>query len=293
MQKITPFLWFDTQAEAATGFYTSVFNGSRVVSISRYGEAGPRPAGTVMTATFQLEGQEFMALNGGPEYKFTPALSFFVNCVSREELDGLWQKLSEGGTILMELGTYPFSDRFGWLQDKFGLSWQLSLGDSLQKIVPFLMFVGEQHGRAEAAVNLYTSLFGNSEILHVERYGKDQGELEGTVKHAKFTLDGQEFLAIDGGQEHSFSFTEAISLFVTCQTQGEVDYFWEKLTEGGEEGPCGWLKDKFGVSWQIVPAALGRLLGDPDPMKAQRVMQAMLQMTKIDIEALHQAYEQG
>jgi predicted 3-demethylubiquinone-9 3-methyltransferase (glyoxalase superfamily) len=156
MQKITPFLWFDHQAEEAMNFYTSIFRNAKIISVSRYGEAGPGPAGTVMTGTFQLAGQEFMALNGGPEFKFTEAISFFVN----------------------------------------------------------------------------------------------------------------------------------------CETQEQVDELWDRLSEGGEKGRCGWLKDKFGVSWQIVPTALGELMNDPDPAKSQRVMQAMLQMDKIDIATLQQAYEQ-
>ncbi len=153
MQKITPCLWFDTQGEEAASFYTSLFKNSRIVDISRYGEAGPRPAGTVMTVTFELEGEEFIALNGGPEFTFNEAVSFQVN----------------------------------------------------------------------------------------------------------------------------------------CESQAEVDEFWSRLSEGGEEGPCGWLKDRFGVSWQVIPTALNELLNDPDPERAQRAMKAMLEMSKIDIEALRQA----
>jgi predicted 3-demethylubiquinone-9 3-methyltransferase (glyoxalase superfamily) len=156
MQKITPFLWFDNQAEEAANLYTSVFDNSRVVSIMRYGEAGPRPAGTVMSVTFELEGQEFTALNGGPEFTFSPAISFFVN----------------------------------------------------------------------------------------------------------------------------------------CETQEEVDELWEKLSEGGEKEQCGWIRDKYGVSWQIVPSALGAMLQDKDAEKSKRVMEALLKMSKIDIKILKQAYEQ-
>jgi len=157
MQKITPCLWFDTEAEEAAHFYTSIFKNSRIVDISRYGEAGPRPAGMVMTAAFELDGQEFTALNGGPDFKFN----------------------------------------------------------------------------------------------------------------------------------------EAVSFQVSCETQEEVDEFWNRLTEGGEPGPCGWLKDKYGVSWQIIPTALNELLSDPDPEKSQRAMKAMLEMSKIDIEALRRAVAQG
>ncbi|MEW6093285.1 MAG: VOC family protein [Chloroflexota bacterium] len=293
MQKITPFLWFDSQAEEAVNFYTSLFKDSKVLNVTRYGEAGPGPAGTVMTMNFQLSGQDFTALNGGPEFKFTPAISLFANCDSEEEIDRLFERLSAGGAILMELGKYPFSDKFCWINDRYGVSWQLNLASGVQKITPFLTFVGKQHGKAEEAMNLYVSLFENSSIQAIQRYGPESGESEGTVMHARFSLDGQEFMAIDGGLVHNWTFTEAVSLFVNCKTQKEVDLLWQKLTEGGEESQCGWLKDRYGVSWQIVPTALGSLIGGPDPAGAQRAVQAMLQMRKLDLAALQRAYEGG
>ena len=155
----------------------------------------------------------------------------------------------------------------------------------MQKITPFLWF----DNQAEEAMNLYVSLFKNSKVLGVSRYGEGGPGPAGTVMTATFQLDGQEFMVLNGGPE--FKFTEAISLFVNCETQEEVDELWEKLSEGGEISQCGWLKDKYGLPWQIVPTALGEMLGDPDLKKAQSVMQAMLQMTKIDIAALRRAYD--
>lgn len=293
MQKIVPFLWFDHQAEEAANFYTSIFKRSKLLNISHYGEAAAAPSekGKVMTVTFQLEGQTFMALNGGPHFNFTPAISFFVNGDSPEEVDVNWSKLSDGGTVLMELGAYPFSEKFGWVQDQFGISWQVNLGHQEQKITPSLMFVGAQHGKAEQAMDDYISLFEQSAVERIDRYGAEDGEMAGTVKHALFTLAGQEFKVMDSGLNHSFNFTEAISLFVNCNTQEEVDALWDKLSEGGVIQQCGWLKDKYGVSWQIIPTILGELLQDPDQGKAQRVMQAMLQMKKIEIATLKQAHE--
>jgi len=188
----------------------------------------------------------------------------------------------------MELGSYPFSKKFGWIQDQFGISWQMNLGHRDQMITPSLMFVGKQHGKAEQAMSDYISLFDHSAIDQIERYGYDAGEMAGTVLHALFHLAGQEFKAMDSGLDHAFTFNEAISLFVNCETQEEVDTLWDKLSEGGVIEQCGWLKDKYGVSWQIIPTILGELLQDPDPEKAQRVMQAMLQMKKIDIATLKQ-----
>ncbi|MBI4302864.1 MAG: VOC family protein [Chloroflexi bacterium] len=297
MQKITPHLWFDNQAEEAVNFYISIFKNSKLVNITRYGEAGAevsgRPKGTVMTLAFQLDGQEFMALNGGPIFKFTPAVSFFVNCKHPQELDELWRRLADGGTVLMELDKYPFAEKYGWLQDKYGLSWQLVLASRTQKITPFLLFVGEQHGKAEEAMNRYVSIFPDSHIATIERYGKGEQDPEGTVKYAEFSLNGQEFIAMESAMEHQFTFNEAISFVVSCETQKEVDYYWEKLSEGGDEKAqqCGWLKDNYGLSWQIVPTILGEMLQDEDAKKTERVMKALLQMKKLDIETLKRAYE--
>jgi predicted 3-demethylubiquinone-9 3-methyltransferase (glyoxalase superfamily) len=157
----------------------------------------------------------------------------------------------------------------------------------MQKITPFLWF----NDQAEEAVNFYTSIFKNSRVGSITRYGEAGPGQKGKVMSATFQLAGQEFMALNGGPE--FTFSPAISFFVTCKTQEEVDEFWEKLSEGGEKQKCGWLKDKYGVSWQIVPTALGELLNDKDVQKSQRVMQAMLQMDKIDIQGLRLAYEQG
>jgi predicted 3-demethylubiquinone-9 3-methyltransferase (glyoxalase superfamily) len=245
-----------------------------------------------MTVSFELEGLNFTALNGGPQFKFTPAISFFVYCETEEKIDERFKQLSEGGEILMPLQKYPFSDKFGWVKDKFGVSWQLILATSAtQKIIPFLTFVGAQHGKAEEAINFYTSLFENSSIIRIERYGPGGEEPEGSIVHATFSLNGQELMAMESAGEHSFSFNEAISFFINCESQAEVDELWEKLSAVPEAEQCGWLKDKYGVSWQIVPTALGELLSGPDPEKSQRVMQAMLQMKKIDIKTLEEAYE--
>jgi predicted 3-demethylubiquinone-9 3-methyltransferase (glyoxalase superfamily) len=293
MQKIAPYLWFDDNAEEAVNFYTSAFDNSKINSITRLPEGTPGPEDNVMTAEFQLAGQEFLALNGGPQFAFTPAVSFFVSCDTEAEIDALWQKLSAGGTVLMELEKYPFSAKFGWIQDKFGVSWQLNLASFSQKITTFLMYVGEQHGKAEEAVNLYTSLFEDSRIVTLERYAAGEQDPAGTVKHVSFTLNGQPFMAMDSSWEHQFTFTEAISFFVNCETQAEVDHLWEKLSEGGEQLPCGWLKDRYGVTWQIIPAILGEMLQDKDPERARRVMDAMLKMGKIEIQGLELAYNQA
>ncbi|MFZ3384683.1 MAG: VOC family protein [Candidatus Methanoperedens sp.] len=299
-QKITPNLWFDRQAEEAGKFYVSAFKNSRVGRITRASKAGFEihglPEGTVMTIEFEIEGQKFIAINGGPLFKFTPAVSFLVACNTKEEVDAIWEKLSEGGTALMELGEYPFSERYGWTQDRYGLSWQVMfMGDRKmkQKITPTLMFVGEHCGKAEAAINFYTSVFNNTEIGDILRYGKgEEPDKEGTIKHAAFKLENQGFAAMDSAHKHDFTFNEAISFMVECKTQEEIDYYWEKLTaDGGQESMCGWLKDKFGVSWQVTPTALGEMLQDHDKEKVERVTNTFLKMKKFDIGELRKAYE--
>jgi predicted 3-demethylubiquinone-9 3-methyltransferase (glyoxalase superfamily) len=300
ISKIVPNLWFDREAEEAAKFYTAVFKNSGVGSIVRATRAGFEihglPEGTVMIVEFEIEGQQFIAINGGPIFKFTPAISFLIGCTSKEEVDFLWKNLAQGGTALMELGQYPFSERYGWTQDRYGLSWQVMfVGDrpAKQKITPTLMFVGEQAGKAEEAINLYAAIFSQSKIDDISRYAEGQEpDKEGTILHASFTLENQEFAAMDSALEHKFNFNEAISLMVLCETQQEIDYFWQKLISGGgQESVCGWLKDKFGVSWQVTPAILRQMLLDHDRSKVERVTNAFLKMNKFNIEELKTAYQ--
>jgi predicted 3-demethylubiquinone-9 3-methyltransferase (glyoxalase superfamily) len=293
MQKIVPFLWFNEEGEEAAAFYTSIFKNSRAGANVPLGDNVPGPKGKVMIVEFSLNGQEFVALNGGPEFRFTPAISFFVTFLSQAELDAAWQQLVDGGSVLMPLQEYPFSQRFGWLNDRYGVSWQLILGAEDQTIRPCLMFVQDKHGRAEEAIHFYTHIFPNTHSLSLERYAKDEGGEEGKLKHARFDLQGMEFIAMDGGVGHAFSFTPAISLFVHCADQAEIDSLWQQLPAGGGAySQCGWLEDRFGVSWQIVPTALLEMQADPDPARVRRVNDAMLKMQKLDIAALQQAYNQ-
>ena len=296
MQKIVPNLWFDTKAEEAANFYCGLFENSRISHIARYEQAGAQvsgmPEGSVLTVEFALSGQEFIALNGGPVFSFTPSISFFINCGTESELMKLWKELSQGGAVLMELGEYPFSEQFGWLQDKYGVSWQLNLAERNQKITPFLMFSGDQLGKAAETVAFYTSLFEDAKVLHMDKVGPGEEMEAGFVRHAAFRLQGQEFMVIDSAGDHPFTFNEAVSLYVNCADQREVDRLWDALTKEGEAQPCGWLKDKYGVSWQIVPAALKDMVKDPDQRRVHNVMKAMLAMEKLDLDSLTRAYEQ-
>lgn len=296
MQKISTCLWFDNEAEEAAKFYISVFENGKVGATARYDEAGAKvsgqPAGSVMTVEFEIEGQHFTALNGGPIFTFTPAISFSVHCKDAAEVNKLWENLIDGGKALMELGEYPFSKRYGWLSDKYGVSWQLNAAPRAQKITPSLMFVQENAGKAEEAMKFYTSLFPNSKMEEVHHYEEGSSPVDPvtSISHAVFTLCGQDFIAMDSAHDHKFNFNEAVSLIVHCNTQEEIDTYWNALSAHKESEQCGWLKDKYGVSWQIVPTAMGKMMSDRDPAKGKRVMEVLLAMKKLDIKKLEEAY---
>jgi predicted 3-demethylubiquinone-9 3-methyltransferase (glyoxalase superfamily) len=297
--KIVPHLWFDKEAKEAAEFYCSVFPDSEVTNITTLHNT---PSGDVDTVSFELWGQKFMAISGGPLFKFNPSVSFFVNFdPSREEnarkkLDAMWEKLSEGGTALMPLDKYPFSERYGWIEDKYGLSWQLILtnpeGDPRPPIVPSLLFVGNVCGKAEEAINFYLSVFKNSKQGLIARYPKGmEPDKEGTLMFADFMLEGQWFAAMDSAHEHKFNFNEAISFMVYCDTQQEIDYYWEKLSAVPEAEQCGWLKDKYSLSWQIVPTAMDEMMSQGTPEQMRHVTEAFLAMKKFDLAELEKAYK--
>lgn len=296
MNKIIPTLWFDGRAEEAAKYYAGIFPDSSTGKITHYTEIGQdqhqQEPGSVMTVEFTICGMPFIGLNGGPIFKFTPAVSFIASFSSPDEVTRTWEAFSEGGTPLMPLDSYPFSDRYGWIQDKFGLSWQLIYTPEVTEpsITPALMFTGANAGKAEEAMNFYTSVFKDAAINTINRYTADNTpEVEGTVMYADFTLEGQAFAAMDSAQAHNFTFTEAVSFLVNCTTQDEIDNYWDKLSAVPESEQCGWLKDKYGVSWQIVPAQLDDLLENSDKDKSDRVMEAMMNMKKLNIEELENA----
>lgn len=252
--KIYPCLWFDGKANEAARFYCSSFENTIIISE------------TPLVLTIEMAGQKFMLLNGGPNFIINPSISFYVVCETEEETDKTWKNLLEGGSVLMPLDKYDWSDKYGWVQDKFGVNWQLSFGKMEyvgQKFSPVLMFAGEQNGMAEQAVHFYTSIFQSSSIVGILKYTNDEKEKEGNVKHAQFKLVEHVFMAMDSSMPLSFNFNEAISFVVNCDTQEEIDYYWEKLSADPEAVRSGWLKDKFGVSWQIVLTVMENLINDP------------------------------
>lgn len=291
-RKIAPHLWFDKEAKEAAEFYVSIFPGSKLEHLTTLRDT---PSGDCDIVAFELAGQAFVAISAGPLFKPNPSISFIVNCTTAEELDTLWEKLSAGGQALMPLDAYPFSERFGWIEDRFRVSWQLTLSgthdDGQPTIVPSLMFVGTNCGKAEEAIHFYTSVFRTSKIGQILRYGPGQAPAkDGTIMFADFILENQRFAIADSAGAHDFAFSEAISLLVNCDTQEEIDYYWEQLSAVPEAEQCGWLKDRYGLSWQITPAALDEMMRNGSSAQIERITQAFLKMKKFDIAALQRAY---
>lgn len=274
---IHPCLWFNGNAKEAAEFYCSLFPESQITFDNQ------------MVVNFNLHGQKFMGLNGGPMFKFNPSISMFVTSETNEEIDALYAKLMEGGMAMMPLDKYEWSEYYAFVQDKFGLAWQLYKGPYSavnQKITPCFLFTDAHFGKAGAAVNYYTGLFPSSSVNGILLYQENEGEqLAGKVKHSQFILDNKVFMAMDGAGNHGFAFNEAISFVVECKDQAEIDKYWNHLTaNGGSESMCGWLKDPFGVSWQIIPANIGKIM--TDPVRGADAMKALMQMKKIVIKDL-------
>lgn len=276
---ITPCLWFDNHAREAASLYCKLFPGARIVVQSP------------IVTEIEVAGQHITLLDGGPMYRPNPSISLYYTCDTEEEINSIWETFSSDGFILMPLDKYPWSEKYGWVSDRFGISWQLALNNTeaqRQKITPFLLFVGNQYGRAEEAVQHYTSIFKNSGTENILRYSKNEHpDKEGKIKLARISLNDQKFMLMESAHAHKFAFNEGVSLTIHCNTQEEIDYYWGKLTQNGEESRCGWLKDKFGVSWQVIPTILGKLMTDPH--KAGKAAQAFMQMRKFDIEKIVQA----
>lgn len=296
---ITTHLWFDKEAKEAAAFYCTVFPESSITSVAKLQNT---PSGDCDLVSFNVLGHPFMSISAGPYFKINPSISFIVNFdPSRDDnaqhkLDETWNKLSDGGSALMPLGSYPFSERYGWIQDKYGVSWQLMLANSngapVPPIVTSMMFVGDNCGRAEEAREFYLSVFRNNKPGPILRYGPGMApDVEGTVMFTDFKLENSWFAAMDSAHTHAFQFNEAVSFIVSCNSQEEVDYYWDKLSAIPAAEQCGWLKDKFGVSWQIVPSAFATMMSEGTPEQLARVTKAFMKMKKFDIAVLKNAYQ--
>lgn len=239
----------------------------------------------------QLSGQKLMLLNDGPQSTPNASVSFMVMSDTSEETERYWHKLTEGGQVFMALDSYPWSVKYGWVQDRYGVSWQLYTGEkggTAQQFCPTLMFTGANAGKAAEAIDFYTQLYPQSAIQGILKYGEGEGDNIDYIKHAQFAVKGYTLMAMDSSADHGFAFNDAISLVVECENQAEIDNYWEQLgADGGHEVACGWITDKYGISWQIIPKVLGALM--TDPQRAQRVMGALMKMKKLIIEDLENA----
>jgi predicted 3-demethylubiquinone-9 3-methyltransferase (glyoxalase superfamily) len=295
-QLITPFLWFENQLEEAVNTYVLLFPKSKITNKVYLSSDSPH-AGKVLTSSFTLAGQEFAGINGGSHFKINPSISFYVACKSVREVNKYWKALIEGGSVMLPINKYPWSERYGWLQDRFGMTWQITLDKNIpQKITPSMLFTEGVHGKGREAFEFYTTLFENSALLHASYYQKGQNEYttEGMVLFSLFNLNGQFFIIMDAGMPQPYTFNEGLSYIINCETQAEVDYYWGKLTEnGGQESMCGWCKDKFGVSWQVIPSLLFKLMGDKNAAKAKAATHAMFKMKKMDMAALQKAFDEA
>lgn len=305
MQKVIPHLWFDKEAQEAAKFYASIFPQSKITNATKLHNT---PSGDADVISFELWNQKFMAISAGPYFKFNPSLSFIVNFdpllfgssstrdqEAKEKIDIVWNKLLEGGKVLMPIDKYPFSERYGWVQDKYDLSWQLILtnpeGEPRPPIIPSLLFVGKKCGKAEEAINFYLKVFKNSKMGGLYRYEKGQEpDKEGTVMFADFMLEDSWFSAMDSAQEHKYDFNEAISFLVNCDDQDEIDYYWKKLSAVPASEQCGWLKDKYGVSWQITFSEMHEMMNTGTREQVDQLTQAFMPMKKLDIAKLKRAY---
>jgi predicted 3-demethylubiquinone-9 3-methyltransferase (glyoxalase superfamily) len=283
-----PHLWFDREAVEAAEFYTSIFDDSRINSTAQILDT---PSGNCDMVGFRILGYDFMAISAGPFFRINPSVSFRIKCGTTGEADKIWKRLSAGGKVLMDFGEYPFSKKFGWMEDKYGVSWQViyTEGDLGQRITPVLMFAGNVCGRAEEAVNFYSSIFPGAKAQVFARYSaEEKPEREGTVKYAQFILDDLEFGALDSAGKSDCGFNEAISFIINCKDQEEIDYYWKKLSAVEEAEQCGWIKDRYGISWQIIPANMREIT----EKKPERTIPAMLKMKKIVIADLIKAADE-
>ncbi len=293
MKTIVPFLWFEKDIDQIISYYASIFPD---VTGGGDGKLDNTPSGHVQMKSMYIYGQQFDLMTTGPYLPFNPTISFIINCDTTDEADDLWQKITKEGKELMPLDSYDFAQKFGWGQDKYGVSWQVLCMDGKkpeEKIVSTLMFCGDVCGRAKEAVDFYTGIFKNSHVDYVTPYDGTEpvDDDRAHTKHAGFMLDGTRFAVLDSGKKSPLTFNQAISFVVNCKDQEEVDYYWEKLTDGGAEVQCGWLNDKFGVPWQVVPVRMTEMLSSGTKEQIARVTEAFMKMKKFDIKKLEEAFE--
>jgi len=299
-QRIIPSVWCKGNAAEMVEFYTSAFGDVHTNVTTHYPTEGLLDfqkdlAGKILTIDFSVLGHRFLAINAGNEFQPNPSISFWVTFSAARHADPLaalrelWERLSEGGSVMMPLDRYDFSPLFGWLVDQFGVSWGLIFDESassdprhtslppLPAIRPVLMFSGAKMGLAEAAVERYTAIFPDSQVGELARYGEQaQSARPEHIMYADFSLSGQRFVAMDSNAPDEYPFSEAVSLLVEAETQEEIDRYWEALSRVPQAEVCGWCKDEFGVSWQVAPRDTGWLSSNPGAYAAMMGMKKII-----------------
>ena len=290
MQKIIPHLWFNKEAVEAAKWYVSLFENSSIIDITTIPDT---PSGDTELVDFQLANLRFSAISAGPYFTFNPSVSLMIACGTSEEVDRLHANLCSGGTELMPLDEYPFSKRYAWVQDKYGLSWQLMLVENMeehQKIRPTLLFTGDVCGKAEDAINYYMSVFEEAKKGFINHYAVGEAmDTRANVNYGEVNICGTQFIVMDHGYGGDFTFNEAFSFMVLCENQEEIDYYWNELSFVPEAEQCGWVKDQFGLSWQITPANMNEVLMKGTKEEIKRVTEAFLKMKKFDLATLEKA----
>ena len=294
MQKIVPHLWFDTQALEAVELYVSLFEDSKILNTAMLYDT---PSGDAQTVEFELAGFEFAAISAGPYFTFNSSISLMVACETKEEVDRLYHSLIEGGSELMPLGTYDFSQWYAWISDKYGLNWQIMLVENInehKKVRPCLLFGMEACGKTQEAMDYYANVFSESKVGYVNHYQEGEvHDIRAKINYAELEIFDLEMVMMDHGYGGEAIFNEAISFMIQCEDQKEIDYYWEKLSFVTQAEACGWVKDQFGLSWQIIPKILSELLSNGTEQELERVMKAFMEMKKFDIAALEKARKDG
>lgn len=298
MLPIKPHIWFDREVKTAAEFYASLLPNSSVDYVTKF----PIPQGECEVAEFTIAGQPFLGIASGPGMGINPSISFLIHfdpsgdADAAKQMDEVWAKLTDGGKVMMPLDRYPFSERYGWASDRFGVSWQLMVikpgGEKRPVIVPSLMFTDKGAGKADEAIDLYCTIFKDGKRGNTSPREKDMGpDKAGSLMYADFHVDKTWMAAMDSANPHGFAFNDAISLLISCETQEEIDYHWDALTAGGQPGQCGWLKDKYGVSWQVASTVMFDALKNGTPEQVERVTNIFMHMQKPDMAALQKAYQ--
>jgi predicted 3-demethylubiquinone-9 3-methyltransferase (glyoxalase superfamily) len=298
MLPIKPHLWFDQDAKQAAEFYASLMPDSAI----NYANHFPMGGGECEVVEFTIARQPFLGISAGHKLGINPSISFMINFDpsrnpdAAQHIDEIWNKLIEKGKVMMPLDSYPFSKRYGWVEDKYGVSWQLILtdptGEERPVIVPSLLFTEPMAGKANEAIDFYCDVFKDSKRGNTAPRPEDMGpDKAGTLMYADYYLDQTWLAAMDSAHPHGFSFNDAVSLLIPCETQEEIDYYWSALSADGEAGQCGWLKDKYGVSWQVASTVMFDALKNGTPEQIARVTQVFMTMKKVHIATLQQAYD--